>query len=213
VLFLWYLSCYGSEVKRLVSIRLACSLSLLAAACDQNSTNLRTWRASDHDHEELTNRASAPANDEASGQPSEVQSATALPSATTSPHGQDSPELVAAMQLWAAKCVRCHGQIGAGDGPDGSRVGARNLTDPAWQKTTSDERIAASISSGRGMMPAFTVEAETLSELVRLVRQLGGTRTAQPDGQQKDALSVPASATSTTRTAAAPPSSAVPRAR
>lgn len=75
------------------------------------------------------------------------------------------------MQVWVGKCMRCHGQIGAGDGPDS--MGARNLTDPTWQASVTDIRIAETIRSGRGRMPPFPLEPAVVDGLVKLVRQMG----------------------------------------
>jgi hypothetical protein len=47
---------------------------------------------------------------------------------------------------------------------------ARDLSDPAWQDSTSDEQIALSIQRGRGSMPGFPLPESTIASLVRLVR-------------------------------------------
>ena len=77
------------------------------------------------------------------------------------------------MRLWATKCMRCHGQIGAGDGPDGPALGVINLSDASWQSTVADERLANSIRNGRGSMPSFALSPEEVESLIALIRQMG----------------------------------------
>lgn len=85
---------------------------------------------------------------------------------TLASFGIDEVTLVA----WQENCVRCHGAMGAGDGPQGPMVHARNLTDSAWQAATTDDAIAKTIREGRGLMPAFNLPDSTVKALVRLVR-------------------------------------------
>ncbi|HMA96438.1 MAG TPA: hypothetical protein VKP30_27320, partial [Polyangiaceae bacterium] len=104
--------------------------ALLCVACQSPSQKVRPWQASDHDQAEVT------ASSEEVQQPAPVGS---------SPHSSEGSGAARAMKAWIAQCVRCHGRVGAGDGPDGPASGARNLSDPAWQAATSDERIAEGI--------------------------------------------------------------------
>lgn len=133
------------------------------------------WRASDHDQAEVVER--------------QTTEKTALPTGdangVSSPHSTGSPEVGQALAAWAKHCMRCHGQIGAGDGPNGPQTGARNLTDSAWQARTSDAQIEQAIRSGRGQMPAFQLEPAIVSHLVRLIRQMGATGTPPTDGADK----------------------------
>ena len=85
---------------------------------------------------------------------------------TLSSLGIDEVTLVA----WRENCAKCHGAMGAGDGPQGPMTHARDLSDGAWQAATNDETIAKTIREGRGMMPAFKLPDSTVSALVRLVR-------------------------------------------
>lgn len=102
---------------------------------------------------------------------------TTNPSATQVEVGQDAGSPLASLGIdevtlvtWKQNCVVCHGTIGAGDGPQGAMTGVRNLTDPAWQASATDESIARAIREGRGRMPAFKLPEPTIQALVRLVR-------------------------------------------
>jgi mono/diheme cytochrome c family protein len=146
--------------------------ALSTSGCQSQSTELRAWRASDHDHVEGVDQQSAG-----------ITSETAMPSASeassaerpVSPHAEGSSQLGQALSTWANHCMRCHGQIGAGDGPNGPQTGARNLTDPGWQARTSDAQIEQTIRSGKGQMPAFQLEPDEVTRLVHLIRQMGAS--------------------------------------
>ena len=57
--------------------------------------------------------------------------------------------------VYEAKCVRCHGADGAGRTRMAEVVEPPDMTDPAWQRQRSSARMIASVSNGRGQMPAF----------------------------------------------------------
>jgi hypothetical protein len=58
-------------------------------------------------------------------------------------------------------------------------VKPRDLSDPAWQASITDEQIAASIVHGKGQMPPFAaLPSSTVNSLVKLVRRLS----ARPEG-------------------------------
>jgi len=79
-----------------------------------------------------------------------------------------------AKRLFKQKCVKCHGQDGAGSNY-GQIVGATNLTDPEWQQRVDDKRLVNSIKHGRGQMPAFGEKftEDQIASLVLYVRTLG----------------------------------------
>ncbi len=54
-----------------------------------------------------------------------------------------TPEQRAAAQLWAERCVPCHGQAGTGDGERAQtlRTRPRDLTERAWQDTEHDDEL------------------------------------------------------------------------
>ncbi len=55
-----------------------------------------------------------------------------------------------AEEIFATRCVTCHGPLGAGDGPAsaGLTPHPRNFTDPAWQGSVTDEHIEKIIQYG-----------------------------------------------------------------
>jgi mono/diheme cytochrome c family protein len=144
-----------------------------SAACNRDRGDVREWKASDHDHTAEPNAAQAPS------QPSPAASAAAA-------NGVNEVTIVA----WKQNCVTCHGIVGAGDGPQGPAVRARNLGDPAWQAQTSDEDIATAIRSGKGAMPAFPLPDSTITGLVHLVRLLN-TAAPSAEGPSEAASAAP----------------------
>jgi mono/diheme cytochrome c family protein len=140
-----------------------------AFACRTPAEETKRWSASDHDGTDLPQNVNAPSPPLAS-----VAEAS-------SPHSQDGASGALAMQAWVGKCMSCHGQIGAGDGPNGPISGARNLTEETWQLAVTDARIADAIQHGRGRMPAFPLEPAVIDGLVKLVRRMGNHGGATPD--------------------------------
>jgi cytochrome c oxidase cbb3-type subunit 3 len=137
---------------------LAASTFTALVACNERPSDLREWRATDHDHTEN------PGSDQVQVDPS--ASAQAVP-------GLEDVTIVA----WSQNCTQCHGQLGRGDGPRGPMLKATNLSDPAWQSSVTDEQIAATIKLGRGAMPSFKQLPDvTIANLVKLVRMMNLTR-------------------------------------
>jgi mono/diheme cytochrome c family protein len=150
-----------------LAVPLAILFACLTPACSKGQSELREWRASDHDH------TSEPNAGQTGPEPSPASSAAAA-------NGIDDVTIVA----WKQNCVSCHGIVGAGDGPQGSAVHAANLTSPAWQASVTDEQIATTIRAGKGNMPAFPLPDPTITGLVRLVRLLnaaGANGQAEPN--------------------------------
>lgn len=135
----------------------------LAAGCDRSPSDLREWRPSDHDH--VTN----PGSDQVA----------AGPDAGTAPelaaHGLTEVTIVA----WQQNCVRCHGRLGRGDGPQGAMLRATDFTNQTWQANAKDDQLAQVIREGRGAMPPFPLPDATITSLVQLIRLLG-TASAPP---------------------------------
>jgi mono/diheme cytochrome c family protein len=145
----------------------ASALLLVVLGCSRAPTDLREWTVSDHDHTQ---------------DPSGTQVAANQPS-SAGMFGISEVVLAA----WRQNCTTCHGAIGRGDGPQAAMTKPRDLTDPGWQATVSDDDIASVIRTGRGAMPAFPLPESTVDGLVRLVRLLDPTRARTPDGGADDA--------------------------
>jgi mono/diheme cytochrome c family protein len=133
----------------------------LACGCSREASDLREWKASDHDHTSNPGAAQVEVKQDA-GSPLAV-------------YGIDEVTVVA----WEQSCATCHGAQGAGDGPQGPITKARDLTDAAWHASVSDESIAQTIRNGRGMMPPSRLPEATVQSLVRLVRLLDPRRRAE----------------------------------
>jgi hypothetical protein len=132
-----------------------CALAGAGVSCSKESSEIREWRAADHDHTAEPN--SAQASPEPGGS-----------AAAPDDLGIDEVTIVA----WKQNCVRCHGVVGRGDGPQGASLRATDLSDPAWQARVSDQDISTVIQNGRGAMPAFPLPPATVQGLVRVVRLL-----------------------------------------
>lgn len=137
-------------------LRSSLALTALAVACSQTPTDVREWRATDHDNTANPNTGQAELSD--GGQ--------------TGVMGIDEVALAA----WRTNCVPCHGMIGRGDGPKGIPLKARDLTNPAWQASVTDEQIADAIKNGKGQMPKLELPPATVTQLVKLVRLLDPNR-------------------------------------
>lgn len=138
--------------------------AFVLAACDRKPSDLRAWRASDHDHTAEPNSAQASPQASAGGGADD--------------HGVNEVTIVA----WKQNCVRCHGVVGRGDGMEGPSVRATDLSRPEWQASVTDAQIAAVIQNGKGAMPAFQLPSSTIEGLVRLVRLLNVQASAAGPG-------------------------------
>jgi hypothetical protein len=82
----------------------------------------------------------------------------------------------------------------------------RDLSDPAWQLSVTDEAIAAAIRNGKGRMPAFPLPEATVQNLVALIRLLGGQGQARPaTSGPPPGASAPGSAPPAPGSSASPP--------
>ncbi|HTV17556.1 MAG TPA: cytochrome c, partial [Polyangiaceae bacterium] len=81
---------------------------------------------------------------------------------------------------WMKQCATCHGRRGKGDGPSSTMVKARDLTNPEFQASLSDEQIAKVIREGKDKMPAFNLPDTVIEGLVQHVRTLVRKRKSAP---------------------------------
>lgn len=160
------------RVFRFTATAAASALSLFLLGCEQETgEKVQTWTPADHDNKST---------------PAEGQ-------VDTPARRREMPELEqygindVILATWKQNCVRCHGVIGRGDGPQGRMLKPPDLTNPIWQKNAIDSEIARSIKKGRGQMPPFGhLPDETVEGLVKLVRLLNRDRAAQPTPAEID---------------------------
>lgn len=120
------------------------------AGCNAPPSDLREWRADDHDQPD---------------RPTAQTSARAPNAASPDSADKDLVEL-----SWQRSCIRCHGPSGRGDGPEGPMVRAPDLTRGEWQDAVTDEQIAAVIRGGRNKMPSFDLPDTVVKGLVARIR-------------------------------------------
>lgn len=139
---------------------------LLALACNEAPADRREWRASDHDHTDNPN-----ANQVVGGPDAGAPDLAKV--------GLDEVSIMA----WQQNCVRCHGRLGRGDGPQGPMTHATDLGNPDFQRTITDEQILKSMKEGKGLMPASPLPEPTLKSLVKLVRLIGKATAEAADAE------------------------------
>ena len=91
-----------------------------------------------------------------------------------------------ALAIYDSRCTMCHGPKGKGDGPVGATLNpkARDLGDPAWQKSVTDEHIEKIILEGGAavgkspLMPA-NPDLKDKPEVVRTLRMMVRTFAGQ----------------------------------
>jgi mono/diheme cytochrome c family protein len=90
-----------------------------------------------------------------------------------------------AQEIFASRCTPCHGAKGHGDGPASSGLTPppRNLSDPEWQKSVTDDHIEKIIKFGGAAVgksvamppnPDLMSKPQVVSGLRELVRSFGG---------------------------------------
>jgi cytochrome c6 len=76
----------------------------------------------------------------------------------------------AAEATYKAKCAMCHGADGKGETPTGKAMKVKDFASDEVQKM-SDADLSATISGGKGKMPAYkTLAPEQVKDLVGYVR-------------------------------------------
>jgi mono/diheme cytochrome c family protein len=89
-----------------------------------------------------------------------------------------------AEDIYKNRCTMCHGPSGKGDGPVGAALNPkpRDLGDPAWQKSVTDEHIEKIIQGGGSavgkspLMPAnpdLASKPDVIKALRAMVRKFG----------------------------------------
>jgi hypothetical protein len=173
--------------------RAAVPLLFLTLACNERPSDLREWRAGDHD------RADSPPSQQGQVDP-------------TKPEGPQIPGLEdVTIVAWSQNCTQCHGQLGRGDGPRGPMLKATDLSSPTWQASVTDQQIAASIKLGKNQMPSFKqLPDATIANLVRLVRMMNLARLQAHAAGSSSASVAAAPSSSVKRAPKAPPPAVAP---
>jgi mono/diheme cytochrome c family protein len=195
----------STPMMRRFDARLMAVLALGAAlsttiGCERDASGLTEWTPADHDHQtEVRQRH----NMQPQGQRANPRSA---------PTQRNQVIDV----TWAKQCATCHGRRGKGDGPSSTMVKARDLTNPEFQATLSDEQIAKVIREGKDKMPAFNLPDSIIAGLVQHVRGLVRKRPSQ-GGDEDDAergdeeQEAPAAAPNAPASASSGPAPAAPQ--
>lgn len=70
--------------------------------------------------------------------------------AAEAPNGALAPDVAKGKEIFAQRCVPCHGSTGHGDGPASATLNPkpRVFADPSWQKQVSDEYIEKIVKLG-----------------------------------------------------------------
>ena len=135
------------------SLLISLAVAALAAACQPDRGEVREWQAADH---------------EGSGAPQQRRGQEKPPAT------KEDTSSALAETIWRKNCATCHGMAGRGDGPQGSMVGAKDLTSDEFLGAISDEGIVDSIKKGKNRMPAFPDLPEpVLKGLVKRIRGKG----------------------------------------
>jgi cytochrome c6 len=76
-------------------------------------------------------------------------------------------------KTYKTNCVLCHAADGSGSSPSGKALKAQDLRSDAVQKK-SDAELTASITNGKGKMPAFgkKLKSDDIAQLVAYIRAL-----------------------------------------
>jgi mono/diheme cytochrome c family protein len=76
-------------------------------------------------------------------------------------------ELATGASLYESKCQICHGANGRGDGPAAAALNPkpRDFTNPAFWQNNADEKIKRTVTTGKGMMPAFGLDNDEIQAI------------------------------------------------
>ncbi len=153
------------DARLLVAVALGAALSA-ALGCERSASGLTEWTPADHDHQA---EPKARHNMQTQAQ-------------RNNPHAAPGTKDQVLDVTWTKQCATCHGRRGRGDGPSSTMVKARDLTNPDFQATLTDEQIAKVIREGKDKMPAFNLPDSVIQGLVQHVRgMVRKKRTGQDD--------------------------------
>ena len=93
-----------------------------SAACNRTPSDMREWKADDHDRSDEQQKGQG--------------RAAPPPRTAASAAANANPTVTLVEVTWKAQCGPCHGPIGHGDGPQGPMVHAPDLTLAEWQNKT-----------------------------------------------------------------------------
>jgi mono/diheme cytochrome c family protein len=81
-------------------------------------------------------------------------------------------QLATGQSLYDAKCQICHGAKGRGDGPAAAALNPkpRDFTNPAFWQNNADEKIKHTVTTGKGVMPAFNLDGDEIKALADYMR-------------------------------------------
>lgn len=107
--------------------------------------------------------------------PAAAQPTPAAPAPAANPASE-------AKTYFKTRCVVCHGETGAGDGPGAAALDPkpRTFSDASWQDKVTDDHLkkviteggaAVGLSPGMPAHPDIKKKPEVLDELVKLVRE------------------------------------------
>jgi len=114
---------------------------------------------------------------QAEPEPKSAPAPAAPPAAAAAPVVDPAAAKAEADKIFAERCTTCHGASGAGDGPASAGLvpKPRNLQDPEWQTSVTDEHIERIVMYGGaaiGKSPAMPPNPDLMSkpEVVAAVR-------------------------------------------
>jgi cytochrome c553 len=123
--------------------------------------------------------------------PSPAPAASASPAAAAGGGGGGSAAETQAALIFKSRCSTCHGMDGKGNGPAAITLNPkpRNYTDPAWQKSVTDDHIREIIVQGGAALgkspnrlanPDLADKPDVVDALMRKVRSFAPP--TAPDG-------------------------------
>ena len=112
---------------------------------------------------------------------SDAPAASSQPVAAPEPVPPPADPAADARKLFSTKCIVCHGEHGAGDGPGAAALNPkpRAFGDATWQASVTDDQIKKTILEGGAAVgksaamsanPELADKADELTALVKIVR-------------------------------------------